>query len=111
MLAPSGPPTNFSAVTVGSDSVTLTWSAPDQRARNGIITSYTVEVMSFQSGNNYTLVTDTQNITIVNLSPYNLYILSVAARTAVGIGPFSTHLPIRTAETGETCLIASISRF
>ena len=102
MAAPSGPPTNITAEIVHPNSVTLTWSPPEKRARNGIITEYIVNYVPFISDNSSSLLTDTQRIDIINLNPHTIYSFSVAARTAIGIGPFSTHLHVRTEETGES---------
>ena len=85
---------------VGPNSVALTWSPPDKRARNGIIIGYVVKITS---DNSSSLVTDSQRIDIVSLNPHTLYAFSVAATTAVGTGPFSMHLHVRTEETGEPC--------
>ena len=88
---------------VGPNSVALTWSPPDKRARNGIIIGYVVKIMPFTSDNSSSLVTDSQRIDTVSLNPHTLYAFSVAAITAVGTGPFSMHLHVRTEETGEPC--------
>lgn len=101
LAVPSGPPTNISTVKVGPNSVTLMWSSPLKRASNGNITGYVVTIMPFQLENVSVLVTETKQIDIVHLNPYSMYTISVAARTVVGIGPFSQHLHIRTAEAGD----------
>ena len=101
LAVPSGPPTNISTVTVGPNSVTLMWSAPDKRASNGNITGYVVTITPFQLEDVSVLVTETKYIDIVHLNPYSIYTISVAAKTVVGIGPFSQHLHVTTAEAGD----------
>lgn len=95
---------------IGQNSVTLTWSPPDIRDRSGIITAYVVQFMPLLSDNSSSLVTDSQRIDIVNLNPHTVYTFSVAARTAVGIGPFSTNLHVRTEETGESYCVVVLSK-
>ena len=74
---------------VNGTSITLTWSSPLEEERNGIIISYTVSC-SGGSGDNF-LVTLNPIFVIqfYSLCPNTEYSCSVAASTAVGIGPFT----------------------
>ena len=98
---PSGAPSNISAVTVTSENISLEWIAPEPAERNGVILGYIIRYVHFQAGRSSTVEAQTTDVFISNLEPHNLYTFSIAARTTIGIGPFSENIQIRTAEAGE----------
>ena len=86
---------------VSSTTLQLTWTAPSPELQNGIIVGYSSHIM--QVGDNETLEFNTTLTTlmITSLSPYTHYTWRVAARTAIGIGPFSAPVTQRTLPDGK----------
>ena len=81
-------------------SVNLFWNpvAPDEQ--NGIITGY---VLSVNSGETFdiSVLNLTLQTSVDALTPYSTYIISIAATTSVGIGPFSPVTTVNTPEDGK----------
>ena len=80
--SPTGTPTSLSAVP-SSTSITLSWQPPSSDLQNGIIIEYSIR---FQSSN---YVTNTTEYVITGLEEFTMFQWSVAARTSIGIGPYS----------------------
>ena len=98
---PSGSPENFSGTALSSDTIVLTWDPPLMQNRNGIIRDYIINVTALDTEENSQYITSDRNLTLGSLLPFNSYAFIIAARTAVGAGPFSTVVTIRTFEDGE----------
>lgn len=95
-LVPSGPPLNFSVLVVGT-SLICSWSQPDESQANGVIVSYTLMCIS----GDVTVVDVTLNSTVfelvVDLFMHSTnYSCTVAASTAVGVGPTAPAVNITT---------------
>ena len=76
--------------------------------QNGVITSYTINITETGSGNTIQrTVSSSQDasITVESLLPFTTYSCSIAASTAVGMGPFSILVTLNTPEDGR--LLAS----
>lgn len=86
---------------VTSEYVILVWLPPNEEDRNGIIIGYVIHYVHFLTGESLSVQTHDTNMTISELQPHTLYTFSIAAVTAVGIGPFSQHLQIQTSEAGK----------
>ena len=77
--------------------------------RNGIITGYAVNVTvtrTGQSAQQQLLVssssgTGTESLLLTNLQPFTTYACRVAARTSVGVGPYSIATSFITLEAGK----------
>ena len=100
-VVPSGSPENFSGMSPSSDTIVLTWDLPLMQNRNGIIRDYIINVTALDTEENSQYVTSDRNLTLDSLMPFSTYAFIVAARTAVGAGPFSTVITIRTLEDGK----------
>ena len=78
--------------------------------RNGLITSYTLNI-SETGGSGAPIqrtVPGTQtSITISSLTPFTNYFCLIAASTSAGRGPFSTILNLNTPEDGKKTKLAS----
>ena len=74
----------------------VTWVEPD--VPNGVIILYTVYVNGSMDGTTEGTVT---MYTITGLLPYQLVTVSVSAHTAVGEGPESNAISVRSKEAGE----------
>ena len=83
--------------TKGRTWINLTWSAPAIADQNGEITVYEIIYEDLQSTD--VLVNTTGlSINITNLEEYEFYVFRVRAYTAVGSGPYSSPLALRTLE-------------
>ena len=82
-----GAPTDFTAVTISSTVVQLSWNIPD--VTNGILTNYTL----IYAGNNDTLTIifdiHTFVATITGLDEDSFYLFIIYANTSAGAGPNS----------------------
>ena len=100
--APSGPPTGVSSTTLSSSSIILRWALPRFEDRNGDITGFIINVTNLDSGLTHQFTTAlVYNYTLSNLRPFTVYVATIAARTAVGMGPFSVVVSSQTFEDGE----------
>ena len=116
---PSGPPTNIVATALTSNSISLSWDLPLSEERNGAITGYIINITNLDTEMIQQHVTGlVSDITISNLNPFTVYVTTIAARTAIGVGPFSGVVSTQTLEGGEyygtrcnssvLCIISSI---
>lgn len=96
-IAPDGSPQSLTAHRLFPTSISLQWSAPLLEHQNGFIIGYKVlwrlqEQSSSSSSSSKGTLLGTKNVTsttvtIVDLNTSTSYKVSVAAFTAVGIGP------------------------
>ncbi len=98
-VAPSGFPQNLQARALSSTEIAITWDAPQAIDSNGIITSYTLMVIS--DGNVSIVTTRESHWNVSELRPFQIYTFRVAASTSIGIGPFSSNLSVMTPEAGN----------
>ena len=91
---------------VSSTSISLSWSAPDENSRNGIIRGYnvTLEDDFFRVRN---VFVRREQVTINDLEPFTRYTVKVAAHT-VATGPFSSAQPVTTLVDSKSCDVANI---
>jgi len=101
---PSAYPRTLNISDVGTDSVELTWQPPALPHQNGVIIGYVINITSLDSGVIQQLTSSSTTLRIMNLQPFTVYSCVIAARTAVGLGPFSTIVSVRTMEAGEFCI-------
>ena len=100
LTVPSGPPLMITARAQSSQSIIITWEPPSPEERNGLIVGYTINITGLDTGERYQQLSASNNLTIESLSPFSTYICVIAARTSVGIGPFSTVVTVQTLEDG-----------
>ena len=91
---------------MATDSRTLlvTWRPPPEPSRNGIITEYVVNITVMETGEQLqhrASGADTTSLSIGSLHPDYTYTYSVAAVTAIGMGPFSAFRSTRLPEDGK----------
>ena len=100
---PSGPPTDVKEDVVNSTSAQLLWYPPEEEEQNGKITFYTVVVTGIENTHlvQRNLISNSTLIDLLYLRPFSEYNVSIAANTAVGMGPFTATLTIFTPEDGE----------
>ena len=100
LTVPSGPPLMFNAIAQSSQSIILVWEPPSPEDQNGLIVGYTINITDLETGERYQHLSTSTNITIGSLTPFTTYICIIAARTNIGIGPFSTVVTVQTLEDG-----------
>lgn len=97
---PSSPPADVKERVVNSTMAQLSWLPPPQHERNGEIISYNVVLSANESGDHLTHynITATSNLIDLLLRPFSEYNVSIAAATAVGLGPFTAPRVFHTPE-------------
>ena len=98
---PNGDPQNFEATATSSRMSTLSWDPPNFEDRNGVIIGYVINVTNTQRNETLQYTSNATALTLTTLSPYTTYYCIVAARTSVGIGPFTTVLTLLTPQDGK----------
>ena len=83
--------------------VQLQWHPPPQHKRNGDIIGYVIRVFDDESRTYIReLEVDAVKSYIINkLKAFHSYKFSIAAKTALGWGPFSSQLLIKTLHSGK----------
>ena len=107
--APSGPP---EGVTVGdtlSTSFIVIWQPPANENQNGLILGYTVKIVDLSSNNETEIYVTETTLEVLDLMPFTLYEVAIAAHNAAGKGPFSVVITVETEESGEDFIILSIN--
>ena len=97
---PIASPDQFSAATIASDFLTLTWVPPPFEETNGVIQYYSIRVTELETGQLFNLRSNVTNITLTNLHPYYTYQCRIAART-ISLGPYSDPITIQLLEEGN----------
>ena len=93
--APSGTPQEITILDTTSTEITFQWREVPCIDRNGDIIGYTVRYSI--SGSNITLRHYSDTVaTLVELTPFSIYSIEVAAFNVNGTGPFSTPVHLRT---------------
>ena len=99
-LVPSGLAQNVSIVVISSSEVLILWEPPNIVDQNGVIIGYAVEVIHTRTGQRIQMMTTSTNQSVDGLLPFTTYSTQVAARTFVGIGPYSIVTTFLTEEAG-----------
>ena len=98
-LAPSGIPANFTARTLDSRSIHLSWDPLPSALQNGIIRQYRVTILH-NAGEARVINTTATSVTIAALIPFTMYNFTVAAET-IAVGPSTPPLQIVTPQDGN----------
>ena len=85
---------------ITSTTIYLSWHPPLSEDQNGIITGYTLNITSLETGETEELFTESTAYTLNAVSPYTLYTAAVAAHTDAGRGPYSALISVQTLEDG-----------
>ena len=75
--------------------------APAISHQNGVITGFTVVTRNFETSNVTQAYTTSTSIVVFSLQPFTIYEATVAASTALGLGPFSASITVQTEEAGN----------
>ena len=68
--------------------------------QNGVIISYVVNVTAVETGMDFELTSSGTTLVADGLRPFTTYICRIAARTTVGVGPFSIAITAVTSQDG-----------
>lgn len=85
---PDGFPGDVRTTSTQLNSIAVTWSPPPANETNGFITGYTVQYRTSVSSPPQFTNTSALSATLTVVAG-NTYFVSVAARTAIGLGPYS----------------------
>lgn len=110
IVAPSAPPDEISIDAIYFDSVHLSWRAPLREYHNGELIGYNVTFTATNSEEVFDLFSASNSTVIGSLSPFTSYIISIAAVTSAGIGPYSAAVTVMTAEAGIQSIAFTISK-
>ena len=103
--APSQAPSNLSLTAKTSTSIEASWQLPPEDSRNGIITGFKIFYKMKGSSGSSTQITINNRSTLTNvvtgLDEYTEYEFEVLAFTAVGDGPNSSVMSVRTEEDSK----------
>lgn len=86
ITVPDGFPSNVQSTSAQLSMITVTWIPPPANLTNGRITGYRVRYTS--NSPQYAITTELS--ATLNIEAGDTYLISIAAQTAVGEGPFST---------------------
>lgn len=98
---PSGPAQAVNITVISSEEALVMWEAPDPEDQNGIITGYSINVTLVRTSQTVQMTSSTNALYLDNLLPFRTYTCRVAARTSVGVGPYSIATSFMTEEAGE----------
>ena len=116
-LAPSVPssaPQNIRSLLLTSTSAEILWDPSPLEDQNGLIQNYTLLITEVDTDRIFDKVVENDSITLQELQPLYTYQFVVAARTVVGLGPFSSRYSLQVPESGKysgllSCMIYSIA--
>jgi len=97
--APTGAPSNLTALAVNSTSVHLSWLLPAENELNGNIRHFKIRAIEVRSGRDFHQTSTNNSILYTGLHPAYIYQFAVAAVT-VGSGPYSNFAVAKTLEDG-----------
>lgn len=98
---PETPPLEFTVQAMDSRTLLLSWEPPNAEDRNGIIRQYNINVTEMETGTLLQLVTDNTAITAFPQHPNYIYSCTVAAKTSIGLGPYTFPRVIQMPEDGK----------
>lgn len=101
-VVPSGPPTGIKENIINSTTVQILWSPPVEDKQNGRITFYSVALSGNESNRliQYNIISNSTLMDLPPLRPFSEYNVTIAASTAVGIGPFTFPYIFHTPQDG-----------
>ena len=102
--APSAPPQNLRGNFTNATAIRLHWDLVLQQDRNGIIRKYAVQYRIKDTPSVWQEIAVGPNLLtlhVLKLEYYTMYEFKIAAETAIGRGPFSNLVFIRTDAYGK----------
>ena len=86
---------------VATHTLSVSWNPLPPEDQNGVVIRYRVNITVLGTMEMYQLLSVNGSITVLSLRPYTTYIFTIAAETAVGVGPFSGAYTVMTATDGK----------
>ena len=102
---PTAPPENLQLFPQDPRTLLLTWQPPVDEHGNGIITGYVINITETETETQFQLVTEQTSIIVDSLHPFYTYSCIVAAKTVIGIGPFTVEVDVEMPEAGRYCIL------
>lgn len=99
---PTASPLMPGATASSSEDIQISWQPPPLPDQNGVITGYVINITSLDTGVVRQHTSTTTSLRVSGLAPFTVYSCIIAARTAVGVGPFTTVVTVRTLEDGTS---------
>ena len=100
-VAPSAPVKNPVQTGTTSTSISLEWEPPDVSDQNGVIIGYVINATVIDTGEVFQFSTTLTHLILDSLQPYTTYVCRIAARTSIGIGPYSIAVVVTTEPSGK----------
>ena len=100
VLVPSGPVQDINTTVLSSEEAVISWNAPDVAEQNGIITGYVINITHANTGQSFQRMSSSNELFLTDLQPFTTYTCRIAARTSMGVGPYSFAVSFLTEETG-----------
>ena len=91
----------FNATATSPYSATLTWEPPPHDKQNGIIIEYVIRVSILENNETINLYSTNTYLVVNTLRPYRTYVCVIAARTAIGTGPFGNQFILESPQDGN----------
>ena len=102
-VGPSAAPQNVATVVINSTSISVSWYPPPFLDQNGEIIGYQLMITNQNRTNSQPMIFNVTNVTsyvATMLQEFEVYIIEIAAETAIGLGPFSEPVNNQTLEDG-----------
>ena len=102
-LGPSAPPQNVTTLVINSTAISVSWSPPPLLDQNGDIIGYQLMITNQNRTNSSATVVNVTSVTsyvAIMLQEFEVYDIEIAARTAIGLGPYSDAVSDQTFEDG-----------
>ena len=102
-VGPSAPPQNVTTIVINSTAMLISWNPPSFPDQNGDIIGYQLMITNQNRTTSSPIVVNITNTTsyiATMLEEFEVYNIEIAARTLVGLGPFSDSVSNQTLEDG-----------
>ncbi len=94
-------PKNLTVLQINTDSFWINWQPLPQSETNGAIIGYVINITKCSSSSIQQFSTTSTTLLAQNLTAFTTYSCIIAAKTSLGVGPFSEAIPIQTLEDGK----------
>ena len=88
----SAPPQNVTTIVINATAILISWNIPPFLDQNGDIIGYQLMISNQNRTNSSVVIYNITNITsyvATMLEEFEVYSIEIAARTFIGLGPFS----------------------
>ena len=106
-VGPSAPPQSITTMVINSTAISVSWYPPPILDQNGDIIGYQLKITNQNRERSPAVVVNVTNVTsyiATMLQKFEVHGFEIAAKTAVGLGPFSDTVSNQTFEDGQFVL-------